>query len=89
MAKGERLEAFYDIDFGTMHGASLFGKSDLLQKLVGCVRSADFGDFSQDYFAADQDETDTKFVSAQGIPCIQLEISKAKLNLFNEAVLAM
>ena len=78
----------YDIDFGTMHGTSLIGKSDLLQQLAGFLRSADFADFSQDYFAADEDKTDTKFVSARGIPCLQLEIIEAKLNLFNEAVLA-
>jgi hypothetical protein len=51
----------------------------LLQQLVGFLRSADFADFSQDYFAADEDKTDTKFVSAHGIPCVQLEISEAKL----------
>jgi hypothetical protein len=78
----------YDIDFGTMHGTSLLGKSDLLQQIVGFLRSSDFADFSQDYFAADEDKTDTKFVSAHGIPCVQLEISEAKLNLFNEAILA-
>ena len=75
----------YDVDFGTMHGASLLGKVDWLTQLVNCFRAEDFNDFSQDYFAADKAQTDTKFVHAHGISCLQLEISEAKLNLFNEA----
>jgi hypothetical protein len=77
----------YDIDFGTMHGASLLGQGNLLQQLAGFLRDADFEDFSQDYFAADKDQTDTKFVSARGIPCIQLEINEAKMTLFNDGIL--
>lgn len=65
----------YDVDFGTMEGRSLLGRVDLLRDLAAALRQEGLLNFSQDYFGASKNQTVTKWVSARGVPCIQVEIS--------------
>lgn len=65
----------YDVDFGTLHGRSLLGKSEVLRELANHLRNEGIGNFSQDYFAASKNATMTKWASSLGVPAIQLEIS--------------
>lgn len=74
----------YDVDFGTMGGASIKGRTIWLRQLSKCFATAGFRDFSQDYFPASTNQTVTKFVRGRGVPCIQLELNENWLNLFNE-----
>lgn len=65
----------YDVDLGTMNGASLIGRSDLLELLVERLRQEGLINLSRDYFSASKSATVTKWISQRGTPCIQLEIS--------------
>ena len=65
----------YDVDFGTMGGASLLGNPRNLFQLAASLRNEGLDNFSQDYFAASANQTDTKWISRQGVPCIQCEFS--------------
>lgn len=70
----------YDIDFGTMGGKSLLGKSHLLNLLADTLRREGLINFSQDYFSAKRNQTVTKYISAQEVPCIQIEINSTWLS---------
>lgn len=70
----------YDIDFGTMRGASLNGKAEYLSKLAEALRKEGIVNFSQDFYPAEKNATDTKWVAARGVPAIQLEISSTWLS---------
>lgn len=70
----------YDIDFGTMKGASLNGKPEYLLKLAEALRKEGIFNLSQDFFPAEKSATDTKWASARGVPAIQLEISSTWLS---------
>jgi hypothetical protein len=70
----------YDVDFGIMKGASLKDRGDLLQKLSEAFRKEGIFNFSQDYFPAEKNATDIKWVAARGVPAIQLEISSTWLS---------
>ncbi|MGZ0707558.1 ketol-acid reductoisomerase [Coraliomargarita sp. W4R53] len=65
----------YDVDFGTMNGESIRGNRWIIKSLMSYLKDEGISNFSMDYFAATAHETVTKFVSQQGIPCIQLEIN--------------
>lgn len=65
----------YDIDFGTMNGKSFLTRKDLFNNLKNVLKNEGLINQSQDFFSASQNQTITKFVSAKGIPCIQLEIN--------------
>lgn len=65
----------YDIDFGTMNGRSLLGDSTLFKKLIMFVRQEGLINLSSNYFAAEKNQTITKWVSNHGYKCIQMEIS--------------
>jgi len=69
----------YDVDFGTMGGKSLIGRGDYLLKLAEALRKEGILNLSQDFFAAEKNATDTKWVAARGIPAIQLEINSTWL----------
>lgn len=70
----------YEVDFGTMSGASLKGRVDLLKRLARFLEAEGLDNFSQDYFAADKQETVTSWVADQtDAPSIQLEINAAYL----------
>ena len=69
----------YDVDFGTMHGRSLLGNKDILKWLAEALENEGIFNLSQDYFAAEKNQTITKWVSARGVPCIQVEISSTWL----------
>ncbi len=65
----------YDVDFGTMRGASLGPAPELLPRLANALRADGLANFSQDYFAAARNRTVTRFVAARGVPAVQLEIN--------------
>jgi hypothetical protein len=65
----------YDVDFGTRFGKSLLGKGQYLKDLASQLRSEGIFNFSQDYFPAEKQQSDTQWVSLMGTPCIQLEIN--------------
>lgn len=57
----------YDIDFGTMKGASLKEKKEILLKLAEVLRKEGILNFSQDFFPAEKNATDIKWVAARGV----------------------
>jgi hypothetical protein len=69
----------YDVDFGTMDGASLLGHPDLLERLAFRLRSEGLENLSQDFFGASKNQTVTKWVSGLGVPTIQCEINASWL----------
>jgi hypothetical protein len=70
----------YDVDLGTMGGASLLGQTRLLADLVEALRAEGIANLSLDYFSAREQQTLTKFATARGVPAIQLEINATWLN---------
>ena len=70
----------YDIDFGTMHGRSLLDRNDILPLLHQKLSDEGLRNFSSNYFAAAKNQTVTKWVTARGVPCIQVEINYTWLN---------
>lgn len=69
----------YDVDFGTMHGASLLGRDELVIRLAEQLRAEGLMNLSDNFLAASGKETVTKFASRLGVPAIQLEISATRL----------
>ncbi len=69
----------YDVDFGTLNGASLLGKPELQQRLELSLRQQGVLNVSDNYFAASKHQTIAKFASRRGVPAIQLEISSTWL----------
>jgi hypothetical protein len=69
----------YDVDLGTMNGASLLGQTQLLADLIDALRAEGLANLSLDYFPAKQQQSLTKFAAAHGVPAIQLEISSTWL----------
>jgi hypothetical protein len=69
----------YDVDFGTMGGTSLLGNTASLTNLAKFLHAEGLQNFSQDFFSASKNQTDTKWVSKQGVPCIQCEINSTWL----------
>jgi hypothetical protein len=69
----------HDIDLGTMHGASLLGRSYYLDHLAAAFEREGIYNLSQDCFPAESGQTITKSASSLGVPAIQLEISSTYL----------
>lgn len=69
----------YDVDFGTMNGASLLGHTDIIPALSEALRKEGLQNFSDNYFPADKNHTLTRFASSLGVPSIQLEINSTWL----------
>ena len=69
----------YDVDFGTLHGASLLGRDELVTRLAEQLRAEGLMNLSDNFFAASGKDTVTKFASRLGVPAIQLEISATRL----------
>jgi hypothetical protein len=65
----------YDVDFGTMHGESIRGNRWIIRSLMAHLEQEGMSNFSMDYFAATKHATVTKFVTALGTPCVQLEFN--------------
>jgi hypothetical protein len=65
----------YDVDFGTMNGESIKGNRWIIKSLIKHLEQEGMSNFSMDYFAATKNETVTKFVTAMGTPCVQLELN--------------
>ncbi|MNJ32550.1 hypothetical protein D3C77_272170 [compost metagenome] len=69
----------YDIDFGTMNGKALLTNPSLLTSLMANLRQENIVNFSDNYFAAEKNQTITRFAYTRGVPAIQLEISSTLL----------
>lgn len=69
----------YDVDIGTMHGASVLGESRLVDELVDALRSEGLMNVSSNRFPAEKNMTITKYAAARGVPTLQLEISSTFL----------
>ena len=70
----------YDLDIGTMNGHSLHGADHLAARLLEILREEGMRNFSANYFNAgspyaNEPQTVTRFVSAKGVPCVQLELN--------------
>lgn len=65
----------YDVDFGTMDGASLLGKAGFVAELTNALNQEDIRNLSWNYFPAAKNLTVTRFASGLGVPAIQLEIN--------------
>lgn len=65
----------YDIDLGTVNGASLLGKETLIIDLIKSLRDNGINSISYNRFAASKHETIANFSSRKGVPAIQLEIN--------------
>ena len=70
----------YEVDVGTMNGASLLGQRHLLIQLVAALREEGIGNVSHNWFAASRNQTITKFASARGVPSMQLEFSTTRID---------
>ncbi len=65
----------YDVDFGTMDGASLLGKASYVADLTTALNNEDIRNLSWNYFPAAKNQTVTRFAAGLGVPAIQLEIN--------------
>lgn len=74
-----RADRPYDVDLGTMHGQSLLGRADLPARLQAALEAEGLQRISHEWFAAEHHQTITKWVSRQGVPCIQLETNAGRL----------
>jgi LmbE family N-acetylglucosaminyl deacetylase len=70
----------YDIDLGTMDGASLLGQEALRRDLIDILHGEGIANVSLDFFSAKKNQTITKFAAALGVPAIQLEINSTWLH---------
>lgn len=65
----------YDLDFGTLRGDSLRGRTVLLDKLRRQLRAAGLQNLSDNAFAGERQATVVRFLYREGVPCVQLEIN--------------
>jgi hypothetical protein len=67
----------FDIDIGTVNGASLLGKQKILQRLILSLENAGLTRISQNYFSTTNENIVTGFVARElNTPAMQLEINK-------------
>jgi len=78
----------YDVDIGTMNGKSLLGNQALLVDLVEHLRQEGMTNLSNNYFAAEKNQTITRFASSKQVPTLQLEISSTLLRPSEGGVMA-
>jgi hypothetical protein len=71
----------YDLDIGTMNGASLLGNEALVPSLVQAFHREGINNISSNWFAGSKNQTMIKFSSNAGTPAIQLELSALRLCL--------
>jgi len=70
----------YDVDLGTMKGASVLGDALLVPALADSFAKQGILGISLDWFPASRNRTVIKFASARGVPSVQLELSKTRMN---------
>lgn len=67
----------FDIDIGTVNGASLLGKQKILQRLVTSLENTGFTRISQNFFSTVNENIITRFAANElAVPALQLEINK-------------
>lgn len=72
---GSHASRPYDVDIGTMNGASLVGRNSLVNELAAALRDEGVSNISYNWFSASKNRTITKFASARGVPSLQLEFN--------------
>lgn len=70
----------YDVDLGTMKGASVLGDALLVPSLADSFAKQGVLSISLDWFSASRNRTIIKFGSARGVPSVQLELSKTRMD---------
>jgi len=65
----------YDVDIGTMDGASLLGHDAWADQLEIVLRKNGLIAISNNFFSAAKNQTVTKFAAAHQVPALQLEIN--------------
>jgi hypothetical protein len=70
----------YEIDLGTMDGASVLGDGQLISQLVASLNAEGITDISYNRFPASMNQTITKFASSMGVPSVQLEFSSIRVS---------
>lgn len=65
----------YDVDLGTLWGASLLGQVNLEKALRKRLAEAGIRDLSDNAFPGGRQATVMRFLHRRGVPCIQLEIN--------------
>lgn len=73
----------YDVDLGTMDGASLLGNENLLFSLIEHLKREGIVSISYNRFAASQHHTITRFSHQHEVPAIQLEINETYVSPSN------
>lgn len=74
---GASRDHTFDVDLGTMRGASLLGKTQYVEDLKKHLNKFGIGNISENYFTVSGNSTVTDYVSSQlEVPCIQIEINK-------------
>jgi len=70
-----RSDRPYDVDLGTLWGASLLGQGKLEKDLRRRLAEAGIRDLSGNAFPGVRQATIVRFLHRRGVPCIQLEIN--------------
>lgn len=65
----------YDLDLGTLQGASVQGQAVALEILRRRLAEAGVRDLSENAFSGERQATVVRFLHRLGVPCIQLEIN--------------
>ncbi|MFK0311017.1 hypothetical protein ACIQUF_07185 [Pseudomonas sp. NPDC090233] len=78
----------YDVDVGTMNGKALLGNQRLQTSLIEHLRQEGIFNISDNYFAAEKNQTIARFASDRNVPTIQLEISSTLLRPSEEGIMA-
>lgn len=63
----------YDIDLGTLKGKSI--TEQMKEKITAVLREEGISNLSLNYFAAEKNQTDTKFAYNKKTPSVQMEIN--------------
>lgn len=69
----------YDVDLGTMNGASLHGREMLREALIGELHEQGIPALSDNHLDASRSDAMTRLASAHGVPSIQLQVSSTWL----------
>jgi hypothetical protein len=70
----------YEVDIGTMNGASLVGKRDYLDQIVTAFRDEGISNISHNWFSGLRNQTIIKYASIRGAPSIQLEFNALRIS---------
>jgi hypothetical protein len=79
---GSHAYRSFDLDIGTMQGASLLGNDAILFSLIDHLKFEGIDSLSYNRFQASKNETIVKFASKHRVPAIQLEVNITYISPF-------